>query len=98
MKSSASSTRLRVEAASRPTPQPLFLPFLGTAKSATAADGDSRPGSPTANVLNGIVVLLTRMRDDDRAGRLNGPKIAVYKAEYDIKIDQALTYEKALPH
>jgi hypothetical protein len=83
---------LRVEAAARPAQQ---TTFLGIGKSGS---GDSRPGSATAEVLKGIVALLTRMRDDDQAGTLNAVKVAAYKGEYEIKIDQALTYENALQH
>lgn len=88
---------LRLQASARPAPQPLFLKVLGLDSTVPEnAEAAGKLKAPTPDILKGVVTVLTRMRNDDRAGVLNQAKIDLYKGDYEIKIDQVLTYEKAL--
>ena len=88
---------LRVEATARPTPQPLILKYLGLgAHPSQASSATDHLTSPTPDILANIVDKLTRMRDQDKAGPMTADIIAIYKNSYELSINQALTYEKAL--
>ena len=52
--------------------------------------------APSIQAIASIVDVLTHMREFDRAGRLSKSILTGLRQSYDIAIDQALTYEKAL--
>jgi hypothetical protein len=83
---------LRLQAKARPAPQPLVSKLL-TNKEPNIAD---QLNAPTPSILAKVVTDLTRMRDQDKAGTLTADKVELYKNSYEISMDQALTYEKAL--
>jgi hypothetical protein len=88
---------LRVEATARPTPQPLILKYLGLGGHPSQAPSDSdHLTAPTPDIIANIVDKLTRMRDQDKAGPMTADVVAIYKNSYELSINQALTYEKAL--
>jgi len=78
---------LRIQAIARPTPS---APIGGTATQIP------RLQAPTANVLTEIRDTLIRMRDTDKRAGLSSTQVVGFKQSYEISIDQALTYEKAL--
>lgn len=88
---------LRLQAKSRPTPRPAFLQFIGG-----GGDPNKKPDqieilkSPTPEILNTIAKTLVKMRDRHKATGLTTTVVTGFKQSYEISIDQALTYEKAL--
>jgi len=80
---------LRLEILARPVPQPPS--FLA---SPTNAGGP--PTAPSANSLKTIVTTLTRMRDRDRSGPMPADVVELFKKNYELSFNQALTYEDAL--
>lgn len=76
---------LRLEAAARPVPQSRL----------TARAGAEVP-NPTPEILAEIVETLTQMRDTDRRRGLSPVRVAGLKNSYEISIEQALVFEKAL--
>lgn len=84
---------LRLQAGSRPVSTPLAARALG---SATDIKPDQVLKVPTPDVLAGIVRQLTRMRDEDRAQGLVPDRVDSFKESFEIRMQQALVYEKAL--
>ncbi len=58
----------------------------------------SPPGSqaPTPSILATIVAKMTRLRNEDRAGTLSPILVGLAKNSYELSLEQALTYERAL--
>ena len=52
--------------------------------------------TPTPEILENIVSTLTQMRGDHKNKGLTAGAVTLFKESYGTKIDQALTYEKAL--
>ncbi len=88
---------LRLQVLSRPTPRPMVAKWLGIGSSE-----DSEPNeievlkAPTDKILEKVIDTLTRMKSNDRAKGLKEGIVKGFKGSYEISIDQALTYEKAL--
>jgi hypothetical protein len=87
---------LRLEAKARPDPQPPGLGFLVGSNNQAGSNISEQLKAPTPDILAKIVSELTRMRNQDKAGLLNGDLLALYKNSYELSFSQALTYEKAL--
>jgi len=88
---------LKIEADSRPVPQPLLLQWFGSTRAGETLLGkDQILKVPTPDVLDGITKALTRMRDEDKASGLMKERVEFYQNGYEIRIQQALVYEKAL--
>lgn len=89
---------LKLQASIRPEPQP--NPALsGFLARATTADGRQTvgiPSAPTPNILARMAKAFTLMRDTDRAQGLRPAVAGTFRSEFEILIEQALTYERAL--
>jgi hypothetical protein len=87
---------LRLQAMARPTPQPWLLKAFGSSPK-QESDASDHLKSPTPDIINTIKTLLTRMREQDKAGTLTAEVVnGLYKNSYELAIIQALTYENAL--
>jgi hypothetical protein len=89
---------LRVQALARPTPRPLFAQVLaiGPRPDTQPADIDKLLVAPTPDLLAALIKILTAMRDADSGFGLRQRDVIRFKGEFEISMDQALTYEKAL--
>ncbi len=88
---------LRLEAKARPVPQPLLSHLFGsTAVGEKPLPADQILKSPTPDVLQNIVDTITTMRDEDKKQGLVAKRAESFKSEYELSIQQALVYEKAL--
>lgn len=88
---------LRLQAKSRPMPQPpsLFLK-TGSLVGARVDQIEALSQAPTIEATEQIVVLLTRMRDTDERRGLSRASTGLFKNQFEILIRNALIYEKAL--
>ena len=88
---------LRIQAAARPTPRSLAAQIFGSGpNSDTAPKNIEVLEAPTPAVIATIVRTITTMRDSDKASGLTPTVVSLFKGEFEISIDQALVYEKAL--
>jgi hypothetical protein len=90
---------LRLEAAARPVPQSrLSARLAGRAGTGAGVEVDdiARLSNPTPEFLTQVVAILTRMRDTDRRRGLSPVFVTGFKNDYEIAIEQALVFEKAL--
>lgn len=94
---------LRIQAGTRPVPRPRAAGLLARTFDSGGADGGAAGGgetavldAPTPEILATVVRTLSQMRDSDAAQGLSPMVVQGFKQEYEISIDQALTYEKAL--
>jgi len=93
---------LRIQAQARPEPRPLVTQLFGGGPDSNIAAPMNIKStipvlmSPTPSVLMTIVGSLTTMRDTDRMSGLSPAVGRLFKGEFEISIDQALVYEKAL--
>jgi hypothetical protein len=88
---------IRVEANARPTPQPWLARQLGLQPNPdTDPDNIELLEAPTSDILVTVVDTLTQMRNTDRTAGLSETVVEGFKGSYEISIEQALTYERAL--
>jgi hypothetical protein len=88
---------LRLQAQGRPAPQvsaPVAL-FLGNDAQAQQRLADAG-ATPTPAILATLIRTMTMMRDTDRTRGLQPILVQSFKREFEISMQQALTYEKAL--
>ncbi len=85
---------LRLDAAARPEPPP--PEFLGLLASKHPNDAPPQLKSPTPEILGNMAKRLTAMRVHHRDHGLSADDVEDAKLSFDQKMDQALTYEKAL--
>ena len=81
-------------AETRPRPSPEQLERVAGRMGVNAA---SLAEPPTAASLGTVVETLTDMRERDRSAGLSPILVQGYKRSYETSMDQALTYEQALP-
>lgn len=86
---------LRLQAQSRPDPTTPSLAGLASDRLPALAD-IVQLDTPTPDILANIVTTLTQMRNNHRDQGLSAGAVLLFKESYDTKMDQALTYEKAL--
>jgi len=86
---------LRLEAQARPDPSTPSLINV-VSEQLPAADDIAQLETPTPEILANIVATLTQMRDDHQAKGLTAGAVTLFKESFETKMDQALTYEKAL--
>jgi len=88
---------LRIQAAARPMPRPLFTQiFAGGPSADTAPKELDVLKAPTPAVLDTVLATLTEMRNTDRTSGLTSTRVMLFKNEFSISMEQALVYEKAL--
>ena len=88
---------LRIQAAARPMPRPLFTQiFAGGPSADTAPKELDVLKAPTPGVLETVLGTLTEMRNTDRSSGLTATRVTLFKNEFSISMEQALVYEKAL--
>lgn len=88
---------LKIDAAARPNPQPLFLKYLGVGGAGDKPiDPADQLKAPTPDILANIVAKLTEMRKEDKSAPLTSDVVALFQNSYELSMTQALTYEKAL--
>jgi hypothetical protein len=89
---------LRIQALARPTPRPLLAKVfgMGPSENSKPTDIEKLDTAPSIPAMESIIKTITKMRDDDSKGKLNENLVQGFKRSYEISIDQALTYEKAL--
>jgi hypothetical protein len=88
---------LRLQAQVRPAPQtsaPAALIF-GNNPQAQQRIADAA-AAPTADILATLIRTMTMMRETDRKQGLQPIVVQTFKREFEISMQQALTYEKAL--
>lgn len=85
---------LRLQASARPLPSPAVSRTLRERLGDENAEMILTP--PTESSLAEVAETLTRMRDTDRARGLTPTLVQGFRNNYEISMDQALTYEKAL--
>ena len=86
---------LRLEAQARPDPStPSLIDVVS--EQLPALDEIAKLETPTPEILENIVTTLTQMRDDHQNDGLKVGAVTLFKASFETKMDQALTYEKAL--
>jgi hypothetical protein len=75
----------------------LFLQTIGAGPSVNSNPKNIEVlKSPTSAVLATMIGTMTTMRDTDRQFGLTGRLAVGFKREFEISMDQALVYEKAL--
>jgi hypothetical protein len=84
---------LRLQATVRPNPQPPAATSFFGGTQQRVADAAS---APTADILTTIMRTITMMRETDRKAGLQPVVVVNFKREFEISMQQALTYERAL--
>jgi hypothetical protein len=88
---------LRIQAAARPMPRPLFTQiFAGGPSADTAPKELDVLKAPTPGVLDTVLATLTEMRNTDRSSGLTSTRVMLFKNEFSISMEQALVYGKVL--
>jgi len=90
---------LRVQASARPVPRPLIAQWLGIGGAEGKEPSEiEKLQNPTPGILATVVETVTRMRsvDKDPERALSETLVEGFKQSYEISIEQALTFEKAL--
>jgi hypothetical protein len=88
---------LRIQANARPTPRPLVLQTIGVGPSINSDPKNIEVlKSPTPAMLRTMIGTMTAMRDTDKQFGLTSRLTIGFKREFEISMDQALVYEKAL--
>lgn len=88
---------LRLQAQVRPNPRPLAgFTLMFSINATTQERADEAAAAPTSDVLAAIIKTLTMMRETDRKTGLAAIVVQNFKREFEISMQQALTYEKAL--
>jgi hypothetical protein len=88
---------LRLQAQGRPAPQTSASAalFLGNDAQAQQRIADAT-AAPTPAILASLIRTMTMMRETDRKQGLQPIVVQNFKREFEISMQQALTYEKAL--
>ena len=84
---------LRLQAQARPEPPP---PRLFNFISKKLPEDIKKLTSPTPDNLKNIVKKLTDMKNDHKNKGLKKGGVTLFKRSFELKMEQALTYEKAL--
>lgn len=88
---------LRLQAQVRPNPRSLVgFALMFSINAATQERTEEAAAAPTSDVLTAIIKTLTMMRETDRKTGLVAIVTQNFKREFEISMQQALAYEKAL--
>ena len=89
---------LKLQASVRPAPQPnaVVSGFLARTTSGDRQATASLPSAPTPDILARMGKAFTLMRDTDRAQGIKPAIVGAFRSEFEILMEQALTYERAL--
>jgi hypothetical protein len=87
---------LRLLASSRPRPTPPSLFAKASTAITKVSEIDLLSEAPSIPAIAKIVELLTRMRDTDQSRGLTPVITELFKGDFEIEMQSALTYEKAL--
>jgi hypothetical protein len=88
---------LRLQSSTRPVPRSLLSQVFASGPDINSKLEDIKVlEAPSTDSIKLMVNTLTKMRDVDKKQGLTSVEVSAFKGQFEISMDQALTYEKAL--
>jgi hypothetical protein len=88
---------LRLQSSTRPVPRPVLAQvFSPGPKTNFKREDVAMLDAPSTDSIKLMVNTFTKMRDTDKLQGLTALEVSAFKGQFEISMDQALTYEKAL--
>jgi hypothetical protein len=88
---------LRLQSSTRPVPRPVLAQVFSSGPKANFKLEDIvMLDAPSTDSIKLMVNTFTKMRDTDKLQGLTAVEVSAFKGQFEISMDQALTYEKAL--